>query len=90
MIRFSIASITLLDKPFHCGFIEKKSDITAGALQLRSILSGQESVFEPIRIHDISDLMDTEMDRNKNCKQACSRGLADKIYNNKRTYGRNE
>lgn len=48
---------------------EKKSDITAGALQLRSILSGQESVFEPIRIHDISDLMDTEMDRNKNCKQ---------------------
>lgn len=37
---------------------EKKSDIQGAALQLRSILSGQESVFEPIRIHDISNLLD--------------------------------
>lgn len=36
---------------------EKESDIKGGALQLRSILSGQESIFEPIRLHNISDLM---------------------------------
>ena len=29
-------------------------------LQLRSILSGQESIFEPIRIHDISSLVDRD------------------------------
>lgn len=37
---------------------DKKSDIQAGSLQLRSILSGQESIFEPIRIHDISITVD--------------------------------
>lgn len=37
---------------------DKKSDIQAGAMQLRSILSGQESIFEPIRIHDISIAVD--------------------------------
>lgn len=35
----------------------KKSDMLAGALQLRSILSGQESIFEPIRIHDITETL---------------------------------
>lgn len=39
---------------------EKKSDIQGAALQLRSILSGQESIFEPIRIHDISNVLDEE------------------------------
>lgn len=38
----------------------KTSDLQAGALQLRSILSGQESIFEPIRIHDISAILDDE------------------------------
>ena len=33
---------------------DKKSDIQGGAMQLRSILSGQESIYEPIRIHDVS------------------------------------
>lgn len=42
---------------------EKKSDIQGAALQLRSILSGQESIFEPIRVHDISGILDEE-DRN--------------------------
>jgi hypothetical protein len=37
---------------------EKKSDLQGGALQLRSILSGQESIYEPIRIHDISAILD--------------------------------
>lgn len=36
---------------------EKESDIKGGTLQLRAILSGQESIFEPIRIHNISDMM---------------------------------
>lgn len=36
---------------------EKEADIQGASLQLRSILSGQESIFEPIRLHDISDLM---------------------------------
>lgn len=36
----------------------KKSDIQAGGLQLRSILSGQESIFEPIRIHDITETLE--------------------------------
>ena len=37
---------------------EKKSDLHTGALQLRSILSGQESIYEPVRIHDISAILD--------------------------------
>lgn len=41
---------------------EKKSDIQGAALQLRSILSGQESIFEPIRIHDISNVLDEDDD----------------------------
>ncbi len=32
---------------------ENEADMTGAALQLRSLLSGQESVFEPIRLHDI-------------------------------------
>lgn len=37
---------------------DKTSDLESGALQLRSILSGHESVFEPIRIHNITRIMD--------------------------------
>lgn len=37
---------------------DKKADIQGGAMQLRSILSGQESIFEPVRIHDISIAID--------------------------------
>lgn len=33
---------------------EKESDLQAGALQLRSTISGQESIYEPVRIHNIS------------------------------------
>ena len=39
---------------------EKEADIQSASLQLRSILSGQESIFEPVRIHDISSLVDKE------------------------------
>ena len=37
---------------------EKKTELQGGALQLRSILSGQESIYEPVRIHDISAILD--------------------------------
>lgn len=37
---------------------EKASELQSGALQLRSTLSGQESIYEPIRIHNISNVMD--------------------------------
>lgn len=37
---------------------DKRSDIVGGSMQLRSILSGQESIYEPIRVHDISNIVD--------------------------------
>lgn len=39
---------------------EKESDLQAGALQLRSTISGQESIFEPVRIHNITSILDEE------------------------------
>ena len=36
---------------------EDESDATNASLQLKSILSGQESIFEPIRIHDITGIL---------------------------------
>jgi putative ATP-binding protein len=39
---------------------EKEADAKGGAMQLRSILSGQESIFEPIRITDISEIVDPQ------------------------------
>lgn len=42
---------------------DKPADINGGALQLRSILSGQESIFEPIRIHDVSNIVEDEVRR---------------------------
>ncbi len=35
----------------------KEADVKGGSMQLRSILSGQESIFEPIRITDISNVI---------------------------------
>jgi DNA helicase HerA-like ATPase len=40
---------------------EKESDINGSSLQLRAILSGQESIFEPIRIHDINTIMNQDI-----------------------------
>ena len=37
---------------------EKESELKGAALQLRSILSGQETIFEPIRIHNITQVLD--------------------------------
>lgn len=48
---------------------EKKSDLQGGALQLRSILSGQESIFEPIRIHNISNILEEEVSKGKTIRE---------------------
>ena len=36
---------------------ENKQDIQSASMQLKSIVSGQESIFEPIRIHHIEDVI---------------------------------
>jgi hypothetical protein len=46
----------------------KESDIKGGAMQLRSILSGQESIYEPIRINDITNILDRD-DGNKTIRE---------------------
>lgn len=40
---------------------EKKDHIQGASIQLKSIVSGQESIFEPIRIHHINDVINSEM-----------------------------
>ena len=42
---------------------DKKSELQGAGLQLRSILSGQETIFEPIRIHDITDILDEDQEK---------------------------
>lgn len=39
-------------------FSNSKQEIQSASMQLKSIVSGQESVFEPIRIHHIEDVVD--------------------------------
>lgn len=48
---------------------ENESDLMGGSLQLRSILSGQESIYEPIRIHNITNLMDEAVEGNKTLRE---------------------
>lgn len=48
---------------------EKESDLLGGGLQLRSILSGQESIYEPIRLHNISDLMEEKTNEHKSKRE---------------------
>ena len=40
---------------------EKGSDIQAGALQLRSTISGQETIYEPVRIHNVTGELDQHL-----------------------------
>ena len=44
---------------------EKEGDAESGAMQLRSIMSGQESIFEPVRIHCITDIMESQYNGKK-------------------------
>lgn len=49
---------------------EKESDAESGALQLRSIMSGQESYNEPVRVHRISDLLNQQIDGKRLMQQS--------------------
>ena len=40
---------------------ENKHDLQGASMQLKSIVSGQESVFEPIRVHHIEDIVDSHL-----------------------------
>ena len=46
---------------------EKESDLQAGALQLRSTISGQETIYEPVRIHNITSELE-EVSGKKNIR----------------------
>lgn len=48
---------------------KKESDLMGGSLQLRSILSGQESIYEPIRIHNITDIMEDTAEDKKTLRE---------------------
>lgn len=39
----------------------KPADILNGSMQLRSILSGQESIFEPMRSHDVTEVVEGDI-----------------------------
>ncbi|MDE7089901.1 MAG: ATP-binding protein, partial [Prevotella sp.] len=41
---------------------EKEADLQAGALQLRATVSGQETIYEPVRIHKITDELERKSD----------------------------
>ena len=40
---------------------EKMQDIQGASMQLKSIVSGQESVFEPVRVHRIEDIVEPHL-----------------------------
>ena len=40
---------------------ENKNDLQSASMQLKSIVSGQESVFEPVRIHHIDDVIEDSL-----------------------------
>ena len=39
-------------------FSDNKHELQSASMQLKSIVSGQESIFEPVRIHHIEDIVD--------------------------------
>ena len=58
---------------------EKTADLQGAGLQLRSILSGQESVYEPIRIHDITAILDEEQENHHSYKEMSLGQLASPV-----------
>ena len=58
---------------------DKKSDLQGAGLQLRSILSGQETIFEPIRIHDITSVLETEQEKGHSYRELTIGNLASPI-----------
>lgn len=49
---------------------DNKSCLQSASMQLKSIVSGQESIFEPIRMHDISDIVDDVKPQTLSCMDA--------------------
>lgn len=49
---------------------DNKSSLQSASMQLKSIVSGQESIFEPIRMHDISDIVDDVKPQTLSCMDA--------------------
>lgn len=58
---------------------DKKSDLQGAGLQLRSILSGQESIFESLRLHDITGVLEEEPEKGKTYKSLTLGELASPI-----------
>ena len=48
---------------------EKESDLMGGSLQLRSIFSGQDSIYEPVRIHDITNILEETVEGKKTLRE---------------------
>lgn len=46
---------------------EHKSDLQSASMQLKSIVSGQESIYEPIRVHHIEDVVGNNIDKTLSC-----------------------
>ena len=44
-------------------FGEKECDLQSASIQLKSILSGQESIFEPIRVHNITNMVRADLSK---------------------------
>lgn len=58
---------------------DKKSDLQGAGLQLRSILSGQETIFEPIRIHDITSVLEAEQEKGHSYRELTIGNLASPV-----------
>ena len=67
---------------------EKESDLMGGSLQLRSILSGQESIYEPIRIHNITEIMDDTIEGEKTLRELTLGHLSSPVLMIKSTNGK--
>lgn len=58
---------------------DKKTDLQGAGLQLRSILSGQETIFEPIRIHDITSVLEAEQEKGHSYRELTIGNLASPV-----------
>lgn len=67
---------------------EKESDLMGGGLQLRSILSGQESIYEPVRIHNITDIMEETVERGKTLRELTLGHISSPVLMIKSTNGK--
>lgn len=67
---------------------DKQSDLQGAGLQLRSILSGQESIFEPVRIHDITSVLEEDDIKGQSYKELTLGNLSSPVIMVNNTSGR--